>query len=197
MPDEEKKEEESAETAASEETAEVKPFQNLDLRDAVCFGWQKNPSEKCWYNKCLLAKKFGWSKADREGIELSLKENVDNCYSCIVTLDFIDLDDEIPYRAEFNNEKMLWKLSIKDSPNAELEMQQIGDFFKSDLMKKSALRAADLVTRAVEMYKDMLSAHLEQGELLAVDEVKLAAILYNVNATLFMENLRTCKWTSA
>ena len=40
MPDEEKKEEEeSAETAASEETAEVKPFQNLDLRNAVCFGW--------------------------------------------------------------------------------------------------------------------------------------------------------------
>lgn len=76
MPDEEKKED-SAETAASEETAEVKPFQNLDLRDAICFGWQKSPSEKCWYNKCLLAKKFGWSKADREGIELSVRRIFD------------------------------------------------------------------------------------------------------------------------
>lgn len=193
MPDEEKKEE-STETAASEETAEVKPFQNLDLRNVVCFGWQKNPSEKCWYNKCLLAKKFGWSKADREGIELSLKENVDNCYSCIVTLDFIDLDDEIPYRAEFNNEKMLWKLSIKDSPNAGLEMQQIGDFFKSDLMKKSALRAADLVTRAIKMYDEFLEEKLIKGFLLAVDEIKLAAILHDARTDLFMDNLKTCKW---
>lgn len=137
-----------------------KPFANLDLKRVTCFGWQKNPSETCWYNKCLLAQKLGWENSDKMGIELSLKENVDNCYFCIATLDFTDLDDDTPYRAEFENTKMMWKLSIKDSPRAELEMQQIGDFFKSDLMKKAAQRTADLVQRGIAMYNDFLDDKL-------------------------------------
>lgn len=194
--DTEKKDDSADGDAESQEDEGPKPFENLDLRDAVCFGWQRSPSEKCWYNKCLMAEKFGWEKADKEGIELSLKENVDNCYFCIATIDFIDLDDETPYRAEFDNGKMMWKLSIKNSPKAELEMEQIGEFFKSELMKKVAQRVADLVQRAVDMYKSMLESRLQNGELLAVDEIKLAAILHEASTDMFMQNLRGCKWFS-
>ena len=81
----EDKEENSAEKqpeddSSSDEEEQAKPFANLDLREAYCFGWEKEAKKKCWYNKCLEAKAIGWKKADTSSIELSLKKNVDDCY---------------------------------------------------------------------------------------------------------------------
>lgn len=190
--DEDNKEETSAETP--EEDEQVKPFANLDLREAFCFGWEKDTKKKCWYNKALESKAIGWKKADVSGIELSLKQNVDACYFYLANFYFVDLDDEIKWHAFFDNSKGLWRLEIQDSPKAEIDAQQYADFFASDLMKKAASRAYDLIKRAEKEFEETLRYHLENGEMLQVDEVKLNAELHFINDSLLMENLKTCKW---
>lgn len=123
-PDKEKEEkiaEEPSEDVSSAGEAQVKPFANLDLREAYCFGWEKGAKKKCWYNKSLEAKAIGWKKADVPGIELSLKQNVDACYFYLVNLYFVDLDDDMRWHAFFDNSKGLWRLEIQDSPKAEVE----------------------------------------------------------------------------
>lgn len=186
--DEEKKDEES--------TQETKPFENLDLREARCFGWERHNTDNGWTAKTVYAKKFGWRNADIDAIQLSLKDNVDKCYLSIASFNFVDLDDDTRWHAWFDNQKMMWKLEIQDSPNAEVSMEQLADFFKSDLMKRCAQRAADLATNAAKLFEEVLRPRLENGELLAVDEVKLAAILFFLNGDASMQGLRSCKWTS-
>lgn len=191
--EEDKEEETSAETPEEEEQV-IKPFANLDLREAYCFGWEKDTKKNCWYNKSLEAKAIGWKKADVPGIELSLKQNVDACYFYLVNFYFADLDDEIKWHAFFDNSKGLWRLEIQDSPKAEIDAQQYADFFACSLMKKAASRAYDLIKRAEKEFEETLRYRLENGELISVDEIKLGAELHFINDSLLMENLRTCKW---
>lgn len=75
----------------------------------------------------------------------------------------------------------MWSLQVQDSPKAEISLEQKADFFKSDMFKKVAGRTADLVARAVVQYNEVIEQHLKSGELLDVDEVKLAAILHLAN----------------
>lgn len=160
--DEDKQEEAPAETpedAADQDAKEEeqqKPFQDLDLREAYCFGWEKNAKKNCWYNKSLEAKAIGWKNADVQGIQLSLKQNVDACYFYLVNFYFIDLEDETRWHAFFDNSKGLWRLEIQDSPKAEIDAQQYADFFASDMMKKSSARAYDLIKRAEKEYYETL-----------------------------------------
>lgn len=201
MPDEEVKNKDEMtgnEDAGSQENAEEqqKPFQNLDLKKATCFGWQLGNKKNGWTAKAVLAKQFGWKNADVEGIEFSLKANVDECYLSLASFEFMDLDDDTRWHAWFDNSKMMWKLEICDSPKAEIQMEQIADFFKSEMMKKCAQRAADLISKAEKDFEEVLRPHLENGELLAVDEVKLSAILFFIRGDALMQDLRSCKWTS-
>lgn len=188
-------EEQPAETPAEEPQEDTaKPFGSLDLREAYCFGWEKDAKEKCWYNKSLQAKAVGWKKADVPGIELSLKQNIDACYFYLVSFYFVDLEDETRWHAFFDNSKGLWRLEISDSPKADLDAQQLADFFASDMMKKAASRAYDLIKRAEKEYEETLSYHVENGELLEIDEIKLEAELHFIGDSLLMENLKGCKW---
>lgn len=157
------------------------PFSMLDLRAERCFGWQPKANIHCWYNLSLTGKANGWTEPLVQRVEKSLKQNVDDCYFCLAQLDFVDLDDDIRYHAQFDSAKGMWKLSIADSPDAELELEQIGNFFKSDLMKKCAKRCYDLIVRAYKEFEETLRPMLEDGQFLEVDEVKLAAILHFIS----------------
>lgn len=45
-----------------------------------------------------------------------------------------------------------------------------------EVFKKTSKRAEQLVTRALKTYQEYVKPHLEAGELLKVDEVKIEAI---------------------
>ena len=64
---EEGNEEKQTDSSEQDDNA-PKPFAQLDLREASCFGWERDPKQKCWYNKCLHAKTVGWKNADVQGI---------------------------------------------------------------------------------------------------------------------------------
>lgn len=194
---EETAEEQTSEESAQENSEEQKPFSALDLREAYVFGWEKNPTKKCWYNLSLQARALGWDKANIQQLESSLKTNVEACYFHLASLYFIDLEDDTRYHAWFDTMKMLWGLEIEDSPKAELEIQQIGDFFKSDIVKKCISRCAELITRAAKEFDENLRVQLEEGRMLAVDEVKLAAILDAVSKDITMKSFREGKWMNS
>lgn len=185
---------EGSEDDDKEESEAPAPFSMLDLKTIKCFGWQPKAKISCWYDLSLTGKANGWTEPLVERVEKSLKQNVDDCYFCLAKLDFIDLDDDIKYHTEFDSAKGMWKLNIADSPDAELELEQIGDFFKSDMMKKCAKRCYDLIIRAYKEFEETLRPMLEDGQFLDVDEVKLAAILHFISEDITIQNLRTCKW---
>lgn len=192
--DDSSEEDDEDKDAEDEQREEVKPFSSLDGKEVYVFGWEPNPKARCWYDLSLQAKTYGYTEDLLQKIERSLKQNVDACYFQLASLYFIDLEDDMRWHAYFDNMKGLWKLEVTDSPEAPIEIQQMGDFFGSDIMKRAAKRCYDVIIRAAREFEAGLRPAFEDGRLLAVDEVKLAAELEVINRDIVMENLRTCKW---
>ena len=167
-----------------------KPFDILDLKGITLFGGR-------WVELATQSKTLGWSGVDKVAIEKSLARAVDSSYFRIVSFNVEDLDTEITWHASFLNDKGLWELEIFDSPRADVEPSQMADFFGSDEFKRIAKRAGWLLEEAKQTVKDVIMPKLEAGELLIVDEVKLAAIMHWLSDKQFMENLRSGKFMEA
>lgn len=82
------------------------------------------------------------------------------------------------YIAWFDNNKGLWDICIEDSPDAELTIEQRADFFKSEIFKKTAKQAYYYITTAKKTYEQIVKQHIENGEMIDIDVVKLDAILH-------------------
>ena len=122
---------------------------------------------------------------------------VDSSYFRIVSFNVEDLDDEITWHASFLNDKGLWELEIFDSPHADVEPSQMADFFGSDEFKRIAKRAGWILEESRKAVVDVIMPKLEAGNLLSIDEVKLAAIMHWLSDKQFMENLRSGKFMEA
>lgn len=168
-----------------------KPFDSLDLRGITLFGGR-------WVELATQSKTLGWSRVvDKLALEKSLARAVDSSYFRIVSFNAEDLDTEITWHASFLNDKGLWELEIFDSPHADVEPEQMADFFGSAEFKKIAKRAGWLLEEASKAVNEVIMPRLEAGELLGVDEVKLAAIMHWISDKQFMENLRSGKFMEA
>ena len=93
----------------------------------------------------------------------------------------LNVSDNITYRLWFDNNKGLWNIGIEDSPNAVLTPEQYADFFKCDMFKKISKRTYYFVTDAKKTYTDIVKEHIEHGEMIDVDVVKLDAILHYID----------------
>lgn len=164
-----------------------KPFDNLDLKGISLFGGR-------WVELATQSKTLGWKGIDKLALEKSLARAVDSSYFRIVSFNVEDLDTEITWHASFLNDKGLWELEIFDSPRADVEPSQMADFFGSDEFKRIAKRAGWLLEEASKAVNEVIMPRLEAGELLSVDEVKLAAIMHWISDRQFMENLRSGKF---
>ena len=174
----------------NEETTK-KSFESLDLKRINLFG---GPA---WTNLAVQSKTLGWDGIDKLALEKNLARSVDACYFRIVSFVVEDLDNEIRWHASFLNDKGLWELEIDGSPDAEIEPSQMADFFGSDEFKKIAKRAGWLLEEARSLVQDVLQEHIDQGQLLSIDEVKLEAIMHWLGDKQFMENLRSGKFMNA
>ena len=167
-----------------------KPFDNLDLKGITLFGGR-------WIELATQSKTLGWGGVDKLALEKNLARAVDSSYFRIVSFNVEDLDTEITWHASFLNDKGLWELEIFDSPHADVEPEQMADFFGSTEFKKIAKRAGWLLEEASKAVSEVIMPRLEAGELLSVDEVKLAAIMHWISDKQFMENLRSGKFMEA
>ena len=167
-----------------------KPFDNLDLKGISLFGGR-------WVELATQSKTLGWKGIDKLALEKSLARAVDSSYFRIVSFNVEDLDTEITWHASFLNDKGLWELEIFDSPRADVEPSQMADFFGSDEFKRIAKRAGWLLEEAKRLLEDVIEPKLSTGDLLAIDEIKLAAIYSWLKDPNFMNNLRSGKFISS
>ena len=167
-----------------------KPFDNLDLKGISLFGGR-------WVEIATQSKTLGWKGIDKIALEKSLARSVDSSYFRIVSFNVEDLDTEITWHASFLNDKGLWELEIFDSPRADVEPSQMVDFFGSDEFKRIAKRAGWLLEEAKRLLEDVIEPKLSTGDLLAIDEIKLAAIYSWLKDPNFMNNLRSGKFISS
>jgi len=160
-------------------------FQNLQLEAVRCFGYTE-PKAKCWLNLIKDNPNKAVAKSDKSAFEQSLKEDVAVSYQNLAAFIIKDLDTDTRYITQFNNEKKAWDVGIFQSPNAEVDVKDKIDFFRTYLMKKLVAKADDIFDKALDQVDFIRLEMLERGALLHVDEVKYEAIVddYLVNQTL-------------
>lgn len=197
--DEENKDEGTEETqpedSDNDDIMSDEPFAGLDLRYAKCFGYSV-PEEKNWKYLADQADNLGWNNVDVKQLEKNLTQDVEKSYMKIAQFKLTNVDDETDYILSFDNNKSLWDLHIAHSPKAELDIEERADFFKSKLFKKITQRTYDRILSAKQTYDKIVKQHLENGELLLVDVVKLDAILSFIDTEHFLDNLLNGKYLS-
>lgn len=170
------------------------PFGNLDLREAYCFGFSKNPSVSCWVDLAEGSATRGWKNSDVRQMDRDLKRNVDACYFFMCQALFEDLDTGFGWRVRFVNDHMLWSAELEGSPDAEVSPEDAKALFSCETMKKFAKRCGDLIDRAKRVYDRFVDGKLKEGELMAVDVPKLERLLTDANTSRFTDNLRGLKY---
>lgn len=172
-------------------------FEYLDLRYAECFGWRRpdrrNPG-RSWVDIAEASVGLGWNGVDVKALERDLAFNVRQCYFNIACGEFIDMSTDFIWRATFINDHAMWKLTLPKSPDTEVLPEDASAFFASEFFKKFAKRCADLIRHAEFRFTQTVEPHLDDGDLLEVQEEKLSRIMYSAGNKRFMENLRTGKY---
>jgi len=171
-----------------------KPFENLDLVEAFCFGWCTRAASACWANIADASITRGWKNSDVRRLDVDLKKNVDACYFFPCQGSFRDLDTGYLWRAAFVADHMLWKLELPESEGAEVLPGDAKAFFSSEYFVKFAKRCGDLIDRAKKIYEKVVDQHLRNGELIQVDPIKLEAILFWCENQRFISNLRSGRY---
>ena len=82
------------------------------------------------------------------------------------------------YALWFDNNKGLWDVCIVNSPRAEMTPEQKTDFFTSETFKKTAKQTYYYIDEAKKTYQKIVKKHIEDGEMIDIDIVKLDAILH-------------------
>lgn len=177
----------------SESQQDSKPFDGLDLREIKCFGFS-SPKSDCWVNIANQSVTVGWKNVDMPKLEESLADNVDQSYVCIIQFLAEDVSTGIKWKADFVNDKQLWRLSIDGSPEAEVLLEDKAGFFQSELFIKTMKKATEYIMQAKKTYDELVKIHLDNGEMLKVNEVKLAALLWFINSKGFIDNIRVGKF---
>lgn len=139
-----------AKESASDDTP-VNEFDGLDLRYVICFGYSF-PKSDSWTNIAQVAIDKGWSNIDAKALEKDFMHNIEACYYNIAQFTLENVEDDMSYLLQFDNNKGLWHVSIKDSPKAEMTIEQRANFFKSEIFKKIAKQAYYIITDAVKTY---------------------------------------------
>lgn len=70
---------------------------------------------------------------------------------------------------------------MTNTKTGEILPEQKKEFFKSEIFKKTAVRAYEILVRAKDQIEKVVMKHIEQGELLEIDEIKLEAIVHMLN----------------
>jgi hypothetical protein len=115
---------------------------------------------------------------DAKQLEDSFMHNIEACYYKIAQFKLENVNDDMSYVLWFDNNRGLWDVRIMDSPKAELTVEQRADFFKSETFKKIAKRAYYVIVDAKSLYEQIVKEHVENGDLIDIDVVKLDAILH-------------------
>lgn len=170
-------------------------FGNLDLRDALCWGWCPKKSTSCWVNVADAARQGTWDGAAVAAVDRDLAKNSDACFYFTCQGLFEDLDTGFLWRAQFVADHMLWRLTLENS--GKVLPEDAADFFSSEYFLRFARRCGDLIDRARQVYAEAVEPRVKAGEMLSPDPRKVERIVRDVGVARFMDNLRQGRYELA
>lgn len=176
-------------------TAVPNPFDQLVLERFRVFGITAVKGGS-WSDMVETAMSDGWRSVNLRAFQESLARNVDGCYRRIAAFRFRNADDDLEYDVWFDNERQVWDFSIKDSPDAELSVDERGNLFKCGPFRKYAEWAYLQIDRAFRIFNAAVERKFEAGDFLMVDEVKMQALSYMWTQESFVQALRGRKYLS-
>ena len=174
-------------------------FEYLDIipEKVFCFGYDKNPNRD-WVDIAKASIEKGWKHVDVGAIESSLTENVEQSYSYLASFWVSDPATDTKWVVRFNNDDAMWILDLdrEQGTDAEVLPEQKEEFFKSETMKKIAKQTADYLIQANKILEEVVMNHIENGELMKVNPIKLERIVFLIsNPRGFqIQNLQSCKF---
>lgn len=171
------------------------PFDQLVLERFRVFGITAAKGGS-WSDMAEIAMSDGWRSVNLRAFQESLARNVDRCYRRIAAFRFRNADDDLEYDVWFDNERQVWDFSIKDSPDAELSVDERGNLFKCEPFRKYAEWAYLQIDRAFRIFNAAVERKFEAGDFLMVDEVKMQALSYMWTQESFVQALRGRKYLS-
>lgn len=168
-------------------------MKNIDLHDIACFGFTL-PKDLSWYVLLHTVSTDGWKAIDEVAFEKSFSKNITSSYENMISISFKDLDTDFTYLCGFDNNAKLWKLEMPGSPSDVISNDDYKAFFKSEVFKKICKRADAVLTNALNSCTKYVMPEIKQGKFIEVDTIKLEAILYMLNDSIFRKNLKTGKY---
>lgn len=177
------------------DSAAPNPFDQLVLERFRVFGITAAKGGS-WSDMAETAMSDGWRSVNLRAFQESLARNVDGCYRRIAAFRFRNADDDLEYDVWFDNERQVWDFSIKDSPDAELLVDERGNLFKCEPFRKYAEWAYLQIDRAFGIFNAAVERKFEAGDFLMVDEVKMQALSYMWTQESFVQALRGRKYLS-
>lgn len=190
--DDSEKQDDSAEAETAVEEID-QPFSGLDLRKALCFGYSY-PKENGWKFLADQSENVGWKNIDVKQLENNLAKNVDQCYYRIAQFKLVNVDDDMAYSLWYDNNKALWNVEIANSPEADLSTEERKDLFSSEMFKNISKKTYYKLLDAFKSYNSNVKMHIDNGDMLLVDAVKLDAILHFLDTDYFMKNILNGKY---
>ena len=167
---------------------------NLQIEKVACFGWRaKNKKDCWWYIGNQLASKTK-DELDVVKMEASLAEDVKLAAKNLMVAEFKDVESDMQYVVKFENDRKLWKLEVKSSPDAQIMKEDKKKFFGSEVWKLTCRRTVEILERSLATLKDYITPMVENGELMKVDEIAYRKVVDFLEDSELMKNIKLHKY---
>ena len=161
---------------------------NIDIIDVGCFGYEA-PKRDCWLGMLKSANTYQ-DVADLNKFKESFKWNVEASYYRLCGIIIKDLDTDFEYFVSFINGKKKWDVEIISSKSAEVLPEEKKDLFANEDIKKTIAQAYSYLLQAKEAYEKKVQTGFKEGVFDNVDELKLEAVLKDINDKTMMDNFK-------
>lgn len=169
---------------------EIEKFKNLDTIRIAVFGYlsEESPSQQ-WLTQLIKLRKL--SAINKQSFIKSFKRDIEESYVNLASFNIKDLDSDFVYIVFFDNLAKKWNVTLEGSSQADaVDILDKIDLFKTDEIKSLIKRATEIFKQASAFVKKHIMVHVENGELLEIDETKLEAILDMLNDEELLSNFR-------
>lgn len=111
-----------------------------------------------------------------------------------MTAEFKDVESDMQYVVKFENDRKLWNLEVKSSPDALIPKDDKKTFFGSEVWKLTCRRAVEILERSLNTLKDYVIPKLEAGELLGVEELHFGKLIKYLEDPEILKNIKMHKY---
>lgn len=123
-----------------------------------------------------------------------MAEDVKLAAKNLMTAEFKDVESDMQYVVKFENDRKLWKLEIKSSPDAQIMKEDKKKFFGSEVWKLTCRRAVEILQRSLATLNDYITPLLEKGDLVKVDEIAYRKVVKFLEDPELMKNIKLHKY---